>query len=91
MLVLARGLGESLVIGEPPNETTVTVLEIDRGRIRLGLKANLSIPIWRQELTASSAPPAGSPPCAADLAASESPATSFTVSQETKSAVSTKS
>lgn len=47
MLVLSRKLGEKIVIG---GNITVTVADIDRGRIRLGIEAPRDVPIYRQEL-----------------------------------------
>jgi carbon storage regulator len=47
MLVLSRKLGESLVIAD---SIIVTITQIDRGRVRLGIKAPPNVPIVRQEL-----------------------------------------
>jgi carbon storage regulator len=47
MLVLSRKIGEKITIGE---NITITVVEIDRGKIRLGIEAPRSVPIFRQEL-----------------------------------------
>jgi carbon storage regulator len=47
MLVLSRKLGEKLVISE---NITVTVVGIDRGRVRLGFDAPKDISILRAEL-----------------------------------------
>lgn len=47
MLVLSRKLGEQVHIG--PN-ITVTVVDIDRGKIRLGIDAPRDIEILRGEL-----------------------------------------
>jgi carbon storage regulator len=47
MLVLSRKLGEKIQISE---NITITVLEIDRGKIRLGIDAPRSVPVLRQEL-----------------------------------------
>lgn len=47
MLVLTRKQGEKIVIGE---NISVTVLEIDPGKIRLGIEAPRDIPIYREEL-----------------------------------------
>ena len=47
MLVLSRKLGERIVIN---NEITVTVIEISKGKIRLGVDAPRGIPIYREEL-----------------------------------------
>ena len=47
MLVLSRRLGEKIVIG---GSITITVVEIDRGKIRLGIEAPRDVPVYRQEL-----------------------------------------
>lgn len=47
MLVLSRKLGETIVIN---NNIEVTIVEIDRGKIRLGIKADKSIPVHRLEI-----------------------------------------
>ena len=47
MLVLSRKLGEKVFIGD---NIIVTVVDIDRGKIRLGIEAPREIPIYRQEL-----------------------------------------
>lgn len=50
MLVLSRKLGEKIVIGE---NICITVIDIDRGKIRLGIEAPRTIPVYRQELLAN--------------------------------------
>lgn len=47
MLVLQRKIGESILIGE---ETTVTVLAVEGGRVRLAVDAPRYIQILRSEL-----------------------------------------
>ena len=47
MLVLSRKLGEKIFIGE---NICITVVDIDRGKIRLGIDAPRNVPIYRQEL-----------------------------------------
>jgi carbon storage regulator len=47
MLVLSRKLGEKILIGD---SIWVTVVDIDRGKIRLGIEAPRDVPIYRQEL-----------------------------------------
>ena len=47
MLVLSRKLGEQVCIG---SGIQVTVLGIQKGRVRLGLAAPRELPIHRQEL-----------------------------------------
>jgi carbon storage regulator len=47
VLVLSRKLGEKIFIGD---DVTITVVDIDRGKIRLGIEAPRDLPIYRQEL-----------------------------------------
>ena len=47
MLVLSRKLGEKIHIGD---NICITVVDIDRGKIRLGIEAPRDVPIYRQEL-----------------------------------------
>lgn len=47
MLVLSRKLGEKIFIGE---NIVITVVDIDHGKIRLGIDAPRDVPIYRQEL-----------------------------------------
>lgn len=47
MLVLSRKLGEKILIGD---NISITVVDIDRGKIRLGIEAPRSVPVFRQEL-----------------------------------------
>ena len=47
MLVLSRKLGEKIYINE---NICITVVDIDRGKIRLGIEAPRDVPIFRQEL-----------------------------------------
>jgi carbon storage regulator len=47
MLILSRKLGEKVVIGD---NITVTVVDIDRGKVRLGFEAPRDIQINRLEL-----------------------------------------
>jgi carbon storage regulator len=47
MLVLSRKLGEKIIVGD---NITITVVDIDRGKIRLGIEAPREVPIFRQEL-----------------------------------------
>lgn len=49
MLVLARRVGEKIFIGD---SITITVVEIDRGRVRLGIEAPKDVPIKRDDLLA---------------------------------------
>jgi len=47
MLVLTRKIGERICIGE---DVVVTVIYTDNNRVRLGIEAPRSVPIWRSEL-----------------------------------------
>ena len=47
LLVLSRKLNESLIIGE---DIVISVLAIDRDKIKLGIEAPREIPIVREEL-----------------------------------------
>jgi carbon storage regulator len=47
MLILSRRLGEKIYISE---SICITVVDIDRGKIRLGIEAPRDVPIFRQEL-----------------------------------------
>ena len=47
MLVLSRKLGEKICIG---TDVVVTVIEIDRNKIRLGIEAPKDVEIFRSEL-----------------------------------------
>ena len=62
MLVLSRKLGEKICIGE---NICITVVDIDRGKIRLGIEAPRDVPIFRQELLQAKGkdtPPTAQPP-----------------------------
>lgn len=50
MLVLSRKLGEKICIGD---NIRITVVDVERGKIRLGIEAPREIPIFRQELLAA--------------------------------------
>ncbi len=50
MLVLSRKLGEKIYIND---NICITVVDIDRGKIRLGIEAPRDVPIFRKELLAS--------------------------------------
>ena len=47
MLVLTRKQGEKIVIG---NGVVITVVEIDRGKVRLGIEAPREVRIAREEV-----------------------------------------
>jgi carbon storage regulator len=47
MLVLSRKVGESIVIG---GNITVTVMSIDRYKVRIGVEAPKELPVHRDEI-----------------------------------------
>lgn len=47
MLVLSRKLGEKIYVGE---NVCITVVDIDRGKVRIGIEAPRDVPIYREEL-----------------------------------------
>jgi carbon storage regulator len=58
MLVLSRKRSESIQIGD---DIVVTVLESDRGRVRLGIDAPKEIPVRRTELRKAISTPSSCP------------------------------
>ena len=50
MLVLSRFTGERIIICTGPDAVTVEVLEIDGGKVRLGITAPRDVRVDRQEL-----------------------------------------
>lgn len=47
MLILSRKINESLVIN---NNIVITVVEVGRGKVRIGIEAPSDIPVHRQEV-----------------------------------------
>ena len=47
MLVLSRKRGESIQVG---NDVTITVVEVRGDKVRLGVEADRSTPVHRQEV-----------------------------------------
>lgn len=47
MLILSRKLNESIIIN---NNIVLTVVEISRGKVRIGIDAPQEIPVFRKEL-----------------------------------------
>lgn len=47
MLVLSRKLGEKIYIND---NICITVVDIDRNKIRLGIEAPPEVPVYRQEV-----------------------------------------
>jgi carbon storage regulator len=62
MLVLSRKLGEKIFIN---NNICITVVDIDRGKIRLGIEAPREVPIFRKELLENDPPAKAAAPVAA--------------------------
>ena len=58
MLVLSRKLGEKIYISD---NICITIVDIDRGKIRLGIEAPRDVPIFRQELLTEKKPVADTP------------------------------
>jgi carbon storage regulator len=54
MLVLSRKHLEKVIIDVPPSKTVtkivVQVVDIQAGKIRLGIEAPRDVPVWRQEI-----------------------------------------
>lgn len=69
MLVLSRKLGEKIYIRD---DITITVVDIDRGKIRLGIEAPRDVQIFRQELLGEGKP-ATTPEVTPALAAGKKP------------------
>ncbi len=59
MLVLSRKLGEKICIGD---NICITVVDVERGKIRLGIEAPRDVPIFRQELLTGNQKPTPSAP-----------------------------
>ena len=65
MLVLTRKIGEKIVIGQ---DITITVVDIGKARVRLGIEAPAGHRILRSELVVYPEPPAAQDePCAGVL------------------------
>lgn len=47
MLVLSRKLGERIYVGE---DIIITIVDVDRGKVRVGIQAPRDVPIYREEL-----------------------------------------
>lgn len=47
MLVMSRKLGEKIYIGD---SICITVVDIDRNKIRIGVEAPRDVPVFREEL-----------------------------------------
>ena len=49
MLVLSRKKGEDIVIGTPPDQITIKIVDIRDGRVNVGIEAARTIPVYRKE------------------------------------------
>lgn len=58
MLILTRKIDQSIIID---GKITVTVLGMERDRVKLGIKAPANVAVLRQELYVEAAAPAPSP------------------------------
>lgn len=50
MLILTRKLGQSIYVGEGENQIKITVVLIERGKVRIGINAPKTVSIMREEL-----------------------------------------
>jgi len=50
LLILVSKRGESIIIGNTGDEVIVTIMEVDRGSVRLGIDAPPEIPVDREEI-----------------------------------------
>lgn len=53
MLVLSRKFDESIVINPGPNQITVRVIDIRRGKVKVGIDAPSEVRVMRNELAAT--------------------------------------
>ncbi len=53
MLVLSRRLGEKIFIGK---DIVITIVDLDKGKVRLGVHAPRSVAVEREEITAPNDP-----------------------------------
>lgn len=47
MLVLSRKIGEKIIIND---NITITIVDVDRAKVRLGIEAPRDVPVFREEL-----------------------------------------
>lgn len=50
MLILSRKLGEHIYIGDGPRRIVITVVDLDQGKVRIGIRAPKDVLILRSEL-----------------------------------------
>jgi len=61
MLILTRTLGERIIIGDGVTcpRIVITVTDVDRGKVRIGVQCDRDIPVWRGELLPERRPAPG--------------------------------
>jgi len=50
MLVLSRKIQEKIILQAGAHRIELTVADVDRGKVRIGIQASLDVQIWREEL-----------------------------------------
>lgn len=61
MLILTRKVDEQIVMQTADGEILITVVEIDRGKVRIGINAPARVPVDRKEVAEAKARGAGTP------------------------------
>lgn len=59
MLVLSRKIGEKIMIGD---DIVVTIVDIDNGKVRLGIDAPREVPVYREEIYVANKTQQNKPP-----------------------------
>ena len=47
MLLLSRKVGESIIVND---DVLITIVEVGRGRVQIGVKAPSYVPVYREEI-----------------------------------------
>lgn len=47
MLLLSRKVGESIIVND---DVMITIVEVGRGRVQIGVKAPSYVPVYREEI-----------------------------------------
>jgi carbon storage regulator len=50
VLVLSRKLLQKIYVGTGPDQIVITVVDIQRGKVRIGIEAPRDVPVYREEL-----------------------------------------
>ena len=50
MLILTRRTGQTIMVGEGPQQITITVLGVKGNQVRIGINAPKSIAVHREEI-----------------------------------------